>query len=185
MVKHCIRRGLSLNNCGGSSNDKTAEVVRGETSSFTCTLDSTHTLQWRINTNPGQSAAMCPPPNNDDSCINKVYQPFFTPRRTETTRSVMTVDPTKANLLTDVESGTLVCRDIDNSQQDSCPMDYITRASGTCSSRVDTDTNPWTVKGDCNITQGNSSRGRYMCQWFRKTEGISSGVYTGTDYSSA
>ncbi|XP_070202048.1 uncharacterized protein [Littorina saxatilis] len=187
LVTECVLPvfGLSLTNCGGSSNDKTAEVVRCENSSFTCTLDSaesTHTLQWTVTTaGNDQFAGTCPPPSNGDSCNNKSLRPYFTPSRTESTRSVMTVDPTKANLVTDVESGTLVCKDLDNSQQDSCPMDYITRASGTCSSRVVTVTTPWTVTGDCSITQGNSSRGRYRCQWFINIDDTSEVAVTNMD----
>ncbi|XP_070182479.1 uncharacterized protein [Littorina saxatilis] len=189
LVINTVIAAPSLNNCGGSSDDRFAEVIRGSTNNtFTCSLgpQDTGQLEWRVQWFPtagGQQredgAGQCPSPSsNTDTCTSKSLQPAFIPSRTSASHSVMTVNPTELFNKRVVSSGSLVCKV--NSMEDRCTMDYITPASGTCSTQVVTSSSPWKPSISCTITQGNSSRGRYQCQGSYRKQGTSQDSWTST-----
>ncbi|KAK7088918.1 hypothetical protein V1264_024578 [Littorina saxatilis] len=171
--------GVSLDNCGGSNEDKVAEVVRNATNNtFVCSTESQAlSLEWRVLYPPNGDwgAGKCPPPQQDgvDTCSGKALFPAFIPKRTVSAHSMMTVNPTQMNNELLVTNSTLVCKVPSSNNEDRCMIDYITPAAGTCNTQFDTSTSPWSLNGTCVITQGNSTLNRYACRWYQGKDGSS------------
>jgi hypothetical protein len=116
---------VTLNNCGVDSDDKFAEILRGDsTNTFTCSqLGGATTLTWNIKSGTNEFTIYeC----NATGCTNSGNTEAFSASWTQSnTENVMTIKP---QLLTNkdfVSSYDLVCGIPQTTQRDSCPMDYV------------------------------------------------------------
>jgi hypothetical protein len=123
-------KALTLNNCGGDSIDKVAEVVRGSSSNvFTCSGLSSDAITWSIR-RPSDSndvtVSYCPNPTSGDSCGSESVS-HFDASRTTSSFSTMTINPTDPSFDQANVAGTqLRCGDTSSGgQSDSCTMDLI------------------------------------------------------------
>ncbi|KAK7105895.1 uncharacterized protein [Littorina saxatilis] len=159
---------LTLSPCVNDGNVRVAEVERGKTSSFTCRdFPAANTVQWIFLGEDGRlefSAGKCPP--IPDSCQVGVVSPTFTASRSAT-ESVMTVDPSQREYL--VREGTLRCGN-STGTDNTCRMDLTTPAVvSACSVKFERVGTDWQTTGRCDISSAAySSRGRYICRWYRQ-----------------
>ncbi|KAL8596202.1 hypothetical protein ACOMHN_021242 [Nucella lapillus] len=164
--------GATLSPCG---EDNTAEIVEGRrVNTFTCTgLANGQQVDWTVlyNQTPS-SAASCPAGSTSSThCTMGDLGATFTASRVSGTESRVVVDPTVLNKKEYVQYGTLKCAN-QNSNGDSCQMDYIVPVGGTCSIQTGTGPSQFRLDGKCNLNAGaKSSRKRFKCVWLRSGDG--------------
>ena len=120
-IHTCV--GVTLSPCGS---DNTAEVVRGKTDNiFTCSgLGSGQKVEWRLlHQTSVYNAGSCPAVSSGGSCAGGELGDAFTPSRTSSTESTLTVDVTRLNNVVIIQLGTLKCEDPSN--EASCQTDYV------------------------------------------------------------
>ena len=120
-IHTCV--GVTLSPCGS---DNTAEVVRGKTDNiFTCSgLGSGQKVEWRLLYQTYvYNAGSCPAVSSGGSCTRGAAGAAFTPSRTSSTESTLTVDATRLNNVVVIQLGTLKCADTSN--EASCQTDYV------------------------------------------------------------
>ena len=114
---------MTLSPCGS---DNTAEVVQGKTdNTFTCSgLGSGQQVVWTLLYQTFSfSAGSCPAVSSGGSCAGGELGDAFTPSRTSSTESTLTVDATRLNNVVVIQLGTLKCADTSN--EASCQTDYV------------------------------------------------------------
>jgi hypothetical protein len=119
---------VTLNYCGGDSDDKVADILQGDsTNLFTCTGLSSSVLWSARRTGAADKLlAECNP-----ICASYFGDAFIANWTQPNTQNTMTVMPNQLNNKKTVESFDLVCGVPGSPNEDRCPMDYVGKILNT------------------------------------------------------
>ncbi|XP_076457613.1 uncharacterized protein LOC143291572 isoform X2 [Babylonia areolata] len=161
---------IRLSPCGL---DKTAEVIQGRNTTFTCSgLPHEKAMSWHVKSEMAVSPYLvgsCG--SRGGECSQADLGKAFMPSRRSETETVVVVDPTQLNNKGLLKTGALECSAEGEGAAAGCQMDYVVPAQGTCRITAGTGRSRFMLDAHCTLQPGaRSTRGRYTCEWHQHGE---------------